>query len=369
MKFFSLKGIIITVLINWYIFLFGVIVGICFGFLLAWFGAMGGVGLVGNVFLFGLGVVLGWNVGVYLLGYILARLRRSNQDGDTELLGVTTVTHRFVEAKGIRWHFVEAGEGEPVIFLHGVPSSWYMWHHQLEVLAQDYHVISIDLKGYGQSDKGDGDFRQENVAEELLALFDTLGFDKINIVAHDRGAVIADYLGANHPERVLSYVRAQQILHIWDPELSPQEVLFLGGGSFAMRFPRLFVPLAYSALSPTKFPFKLVKREIKEFAYPGIAHCVPLYFKSSSFAKEQEDRKSRLCKAMEFPVLLLQAGNDRGQPRYYYDGIEEQGCAIDQFPNAALKYIENVGHFFVGEKPEIVTKIIREFLKKSLDKK
>src|SRR3990172_2370465 len=62
--------------------------------------------------------------------------RAPDADGTRERLGTVEVVHRFVEAPGdgetIRWHLVEAGRGEPIVFLHGLPESWYMWHHQLE---------------------------------------------------------------------------------------------------------------------------------------------------------------------------------------------------------------------------------------------
>jgi len=140
--------------------------------------------------------------------------RPDNRDGDVEVLDGVEMIHRFVEAPGdselLRWHVVEAGSCEPVVFLHGLPESWFMWHRQMVALSATHRVIAPDLKGYGQSDKRTGDYRQEGVAEQLLALFDALGLDRFNLVAHDRGSVIADYLGANHPERVLRYVRGER---------------------------------------------------------------------------------------------------------------------------------------------------------------
>ena len=60
---------------------------------------------------------------------------------------------------------------------------------------------------------------------------------------------------------------------------------------------------------------------------------------------------------MTFPVLLLEAGKDPFQPRYYFEG------STDLFPNAQLKFIEGASHFWTIEKPKEVSQIIREFLK------
>ena len=156
---------------------------------------------------------------------------RSDKDGDVEVLDGVEFTHRFVQAPGdselLTWHYVEAGEGEPVVFLHGIPDSWYQWHHQMAVISQTHRCIAVDLKGYGQSDKRPGDYRHEGVAEQLLTLLDTIGLDKFNLVTHDRGSVQADYLIANHPDRVLRYARGEQHLYHFNPRLAPQEPVFM----------------------------------------------------------------------------------------------------------------------------------------------
>lgn len=136
------------------------------------------------------------------------------------------LSHHFADAAGLTWHYVEAGEGEPIVFLHGLPESWYSWHYQLEALSGEYRVIAIDLKGYGQSDKSDGDYSAGQVAEEVLALVDAIGLERFNLVSHDWGSVISDYIAGNHPERILRYVRMEAPVLIADPANHPQFVLF-----------------------------------------------------------------------------------------------------------------------------------------------
>lgn len=157
---------------------------------------------------------------------------RTNHNGELERLGDTVVTHRFVDAPGdsetVRWHLVEAGDpsSPTVVFLHGVPDSWWQWHYAIEALASEYHCVAIDLKGYGQSDKRTGDYRQAGVASQLLSLLDTIGVDEFFLVTHDRGTPPGDHLVSTAGERVLGYARGQQ--HLWHlhPSLHPQEQLF-----------------------------------------------------------------------------------------------------------------------------------------------
>ena len=69
----------------------------------------------------------------------------------TETAGVT---HRTIDANGIKMHIAEAGEGPLVLLLHGFPESWYSWRHQIPALAAaGYHVVAPDQRGYGRTDK------------------------------------------------------------------------------------------------------------------------------------------------------------------------------------------------------------------------
>jgi hypothetical protein len=63
------------------------------------------------------------------------------------------VTHRTVEANGIRMHLAEAGDGPLVVLCHGFPECWYSWRHQLRALAKaGFHAVAPDMRGYGQTD-------------------------------------------------------------------------------------------------------------------------------------------------------------------------------------------------------------------------
>ena len=286
-----------------------------------------------------------------------------NRDGEVEVIGDAEVVHRFVEAEGdsetVRWHFVEAGEGEPVVFLHGLPESWFMWHRQIAALAKTNRVIAIDLKGYGQSDKKTGDYRQEGVAAQLLNLLDKLNLDRFNLVTHDRGTAIADYLGANNPSRVLRYLRGEQHLYHFHPDLSPQELLFTDPArSVILGQPHSIVLGAYTSIAHYPIADDDVSRTIQEFSYPQIGWAVPRYFGASSFRKEWIDRRTRLMQAWDFPVLVMQGYHDPRQPREFYEGIE------GHMPNAKIALID-AGHFFVFENPDETTKVISDFLANS----
>jgi pimeloyl-ACP methyl ester carboxylesterase len=266
------------------------------------------------------------------------------------------ISQHFAEAAGLTWHYVEAGQGEPVVFLHGLPESWYSWHHQLAALSDDYRVIAIDLKGYGQSDKSDGDYSADRVAEEVLALLDTIGLERFNLVTHDWGTLLGDFIAGNHPERVIKYVRMQAPVHKSDPQNHPQFVI-LRDQELATRLfsnTEAFVRQVYGERTVQPIPEEDMQRIIEEFGRPGVAEAVPRYFRDTS--AEVLLARLQLYSRMSFPVLLLQGEKDPAQPQWYFEG------AADQFPHAELQWITGAGHFTELEQPEQVTKAIRGFL-------
>ena len=291
-----------------------------------------------------------------------------NTDGQVEMLGAVSVTHRFVEAPGavipIRWHLVEAGSpAHPtILFLHGNPESWHSWHPQIEHFAGSHHIIAPDLKGYGQGDKRPGDWRWENCAEEMLALLDKLGIGQCHIVAHDRGCVLADYLGGNHSERVLSYTRMQQICHILYLENSPQSLYFADPifGPYIYGDPDFYFRYRLIKMLKNPVPPERLEKFKEEMSYPGLPDAVPRYFQSSSFEKERLDRTTRLLRNMRFPVQLLQGDLDDGQPPLYFDHPHNPAVAL--FPDARLEWVRGAGHYTNLEKPEVVTAAIEAFL-------
>ena len=74
--------------------------------------------------------------------------------------------HRFETAVGVRWHWAEMGDRDPVVLLHGIPESWTCWKHQMPALATQFRVLAFDLKGYGRAEKADGDYTGNGVARE-----------------------------------------------------------------------------------------------------------------------------------------------------------------------------------------------------------
>ncbi|WP_309139890.1 alpha/beta fold hydrolase [Nocardia cyriacigeorgica] len=119
------------------------------------------------------------------------------------------VAHRFVTTKGVRLHVAEQGQGYPVVFCHGFPHTWYVWHRQMEAVAKaGFHALALDMRGYGRTDiPDDADaYTNEAVIGDLLALLDDIGAEQAVFVGLDFGAALLWELALRAPERVRGLV-------------------------------------------------------------------------------------------------------------------------------------------------------------------
>jgi pimeloyl-ACP methyl ester carboxylesterase len=120
---------------------------------------------------------------------------------------VPGVTHRYVDANGIRMHVAEAGEGDPVLLLHGWPQHWWLWRKVIPPLAEHYRVIAPDLRGFGWSDAPKDGYDKREMAGDVLALIDALDVEQpIKLAGHDWGGWIGFLLAMRQPERFERYM-------------------------------------------------------------------------------------------------------------------------------------------------------------------
>jgi len=108
----------------------------------------------------------------------------------------------YAEVNGIRLHYVTAGKGPLIIFLHGFPEFWYEWKNQLEDFGKDHFAVAPDMRGYNLSAKPSevDQYQMKYMVEDVRALADHLGHKKFILVGHDWGGVVAWAFAMAHPE-------------------------------------------------------------------------------------------------------------------------------------------------------------------------
>jgi pimeloyl-ACP methyl ester carboxylesterase len=107
---------------------------------------------------------------------------------------------RFTDVNGVRLRYLIGGKGSPVVLLHGYAETSHMWHPIMPLLAQHHTVIVPDLRGAGGSAKPESGYDKRNMAVDVHELTLSLGFDRVSIVGHDIGLMVAYAYAAQFPQ-------------------------------------------------------------------------------------------------------------------------------------------------------------------------
>jgi len=113
---------------------------------------------------------------------------------------------RFADVNGVRLHYLTAGQGEPVLLLHGYAQTSHMWKPLIDELSKACTVIAPDLRGFDQSSKPDGGYDKKTMAQDVHALASSLGLKQVSVVGHDIGLMVAYAYAAQYPAEVTRLV-------------------------------------------------------------------------------------------------------------------------------------------------------------------
>ena len=281
---------------------------------------------------------------------------------------VRTADGAFVYVEGWRWFFRESGEGEPVVLLHGIPTSSFLWRKVLPVLARERRVIAPDLLGFGRSDKPrHGAETVAQLAERLSALLDRLRVECCALVGHDFGVLVAAALVERWPDRVTHLVVTNTSFRIerWrGGSLSPLQLLripVLGEIALALARPWILAAVLRRYLNDQSVldramlavywePFELGYRRtlIRSMRVPP--------FSADDLARWRATLVERGRGGL--PLLLAWGARD---PQFGVDEARELASAI---PGARFLSFQQASHFLPEERPRALGRVITVFLER-----
>ncbi|CAN0316233.1 unnamed protein product [Discosporangium mesarthrocarpum] len=166
-----------------------------------------------------------------------------------------------VVANGIRQHYRTAGEGRPLILLHGWPQTSYSWRKVMPALAKRYKVVAPDLRGMGQTDKPAGGYDMRTVATDIRALIQALALEQPIIVGADWGGLVARRFALDWPGEAARYLIV---------DIVPHEQIF---ANFKPEYARGAWHYFFNAVPD--MPEKLVAHDVETFLRAMMA---PKYF-------------------------------------------------------------------------------------------
>lgn len=141
----------------------------------------------------------------------------------------------YADILGSKMHYIDVGEGDPILFLHGMPASNYMWRNVIPYLTQHGRCIAPDLIGMGASDKPDIEYRVFDHIRYIDAFIEKLNLKNVTLVLHGWGSVIGFDYAMRHESNVKSLIFFESHLHPVEKnqELSlPIQELIIGLNAF-----------------------------------------------------------------------------------------------------------------------------------------
>ena len=281
---------------------------------------------------------------------------------------VPGVSHAFVRAGGLSFHIAEAGEGDPLLLLHGWPQHWFMWRGVIPELAKSYRIICPDLRGLGWSDAPRTGYEKETLANDMLALIDALELERVRLVGHDWGGFIGFLMCLFQPERFERYL-ALAIVHPWIRldarragrmwSTAYQWVMaspFLGEWILRNR-PEI---VEKSLRAATQDASVWSEEELRAFSgvlqEPGRAAASVQYYRTFLTREAIPLVTGRYDNyRLTVPTRILVGRHDPVCSPSMLPGFESHADDMDAY------VLEDVGHFMVDEAPDLIVEEVRSF--------
>jgi pimeloyl-ACP methyl ester carboxylesterase len=277
------------------------------------------------------------------------------------------VTHHRVRARGIEFHYAEAGSGDDVVLcLHGWPQHWYEWRHLMPALAERHRVLALDLRGFGWSEAPEDGYEKENMADDVLAVLDELGLERVKLVGHDWGGWIGFLLALKAPRRIERYL-ALNILppwtsiraiapHLW--RFAYQWLILSPGVGYRLHRSGKFVPKVLVGASVQKevWDDATIHAFSDTFTEPARARAGVQMYRVFNLKEVPEIARGRYADArLTVPTKLLFGADDFALRPEVLNGYERHAPQMD------LELVESCGHFIADEMPELVADRARSF--------
>ena len=276
---------------------------------------------------------------------------------------MSTIEERFADVNGVRLHYRIAGQGSPVVLLHGYAQTGHMWLPLVPSLAQRHTVIVPDLRGAGDSSKPASGYDKKTLAVDIHGLTDSLGFDRVSIVGHDIGLMVAYAYAAQFPQATARAVLMDAFLpgignwkdvwllrDLWHFHFYGEVPLALVQGRERIYFEHFWNDFA----ADPKHSVPEADRQIYAAAYaqPGGMRAGFEYFRS--FERDAQDFAQLATVRLAMPMLVLTGEKASG------DFLIEQAKLVASDVRGVV--IKGSGHWLMDEAPAAVIPAIVDFV-------
>jgi len=302
-------------------------------------------------------------------------------EGNAKEAKVPMLKHEYAEVNGQRLHYVTAGKGKLIMFVHGFPEFWYEWKNQLAEFGRDYQAVGPDMRGYNLSSKPAEveQYQVKYLVEDLRALAEKLGHKKFILVAHDWGGAVAWAFAIAHP----AYLEKLVIINAPHPGVFQRELqenpaqqkasqymlMFRSAQAeqilSANNYAALVQAVLGAGLKTGAFTEADKQAYIEAWSQPGALTGGLNYYRASRVGPPTGDDKQASNFAagvpsleVKVPTLVIWGEKDTALLTGNLDGL-------DKFvPKLTIKRMPDGTHWVIHEQPALINEYIREFIKR-----
>ena len=270
---------------------------------------------------------------------------------------------RHLELEMGRLHYVDEGEGNPIVMVHGTPTWSFEYRHLIKGLSNRYRCVAMDHVGFGLSDKpSDWSYRPEAHARNLEALIESLGLEDITLVVHDFGGPIGLSYAIRHPEKVKQLV----IMNSWMWSLKDQAKFkwssrFLGG------------PIGRLLYRQINFSPKVLMKMLVGDKSKLPKHIHDHYLKALPTPRERKGTwvfaKELVASSDWYSSLWSERGSIDDVPTLVIWGMKDSTFTQRELErwesfltNAQTIQLDDIGHFVAEEMGNRLTSLVADFL-------
>ena len=284
--------------------------------------------------------------------------------------------HGYAYVNGVRLHYVAEGRGPLILFAHGFPEFWYEWRRQLAEFGRDHQAVAFDMRGYNLSSKPAevAQYAVPHLVADLRALVEHLGYRRFTLVGHDWGGVVAWAFAIAHPDWLDRLV----IVNAPHPAVFGREIRENPDQQKASRYMLVFRSPEAEAILAADGHARLVemlRRDLGDrftdadraayaeaWSQPGALTGGLNYYRAAGVGPPAEGAPAQSFPAdparltVTVPTLVIWGMKDRALLPANLDGL---GGFV---PDLTIERVPDGSHWVVHERPELVSRLIREFL-------
>lgn len=270
--------------------------------------------------------------------------------------------HRLVSTTDVQIHTVSGGIGPPLVLIHGFPQTWWEWRKVMPLLAQQHHVVAVDLRGAGFSDCPAAGYDKASLANDIHNTMTALGHSRYAVCGHDIGAMVAMAVASLHRDSVTQLIILDAPLPGWSGWEASLASLWQFSFHQKRDLPEFLIYgreyeyvasfIAERTYDHGSFDPEDIMIFAKALALPGRTRAAMEWYRA--FPVDHQNALAWKQNPITVPVLAL-GGEKRFGPRIVQMAKE---FALDVQGGS----LANASHYLIDERPQEIAQAVLEFL-------